>query len=123
MFVQTLTHLGEHLKPMGWIHPRGKMKDRAAQCFIFLGLVGEQVEQFAGLLSGIEDGQSLLTRRGKHVAVVVSLREIARLRSKPARFGETYKRFLKTHPLREIGLEQDFFDSARDRDTGRKVVL
>jgi hypothetical protein len=45
------------------------------------------------------------------------------LRRKPARFDEAYERFLKRHPLRERGLEQDFFDSLRDRDTGRKVDM
>lgn len=68
-------------------------------------------------------GEIELTRRGKPVAVVVSLREFARLRGEHARFADTYKRFLKVHSLREIGLEGGFFDSTRDRDSGRKVTF
>jgi prevent-host-death family protein len=86
--------------------------------------IAEARSNLPTIVDQAEAGQEIeLTRRGKPVAVVVSLREMERLRSKPARFGEAYKRFLKRHPLREIGLEQGFFDSARDRDTGRKVVL
>jgi prevent-host-death family protein len=71
-----------------------------------------------------EAGQEIeLTRRGRPVAVVVSLREFERLRGERALFGEAYKRFLKAHPLREVGLEDDFFDSTRDRDSGRRVTL
>ena len=71
-----------------------------------------------------EAGQEIeLTRRGKPVAVVVSLRELEKLRRKPSRFGETYKKFLKTHPIKEIGLESDFFESTREHDSGRKVAL
>ena len=71
-----------------------------------------------------EAGQEIeLTRRGKPVAVVVSLREIERLRHERGRFGETYKKFLKTHALREIGLDKDFFEPTRDGDSGRKVDL
>jgi prevent-host-death family protein len=86
--------------------------------------IAEARSNLPTIVDQAEAGQEIeLTRRGKPVAVVVSLREIERLRSKPAHFGETYKRFLKTHALREIGIEPDFFDSARDRDPGRKVVL
>lgn len=86
--------------------------------------IAEARSNLPTIVDQAEAGQEIeLTRRGKPVAVVVSLREIERLRSQRARFGETYKRFLKTHPLREIGIEPDFFDSARDRDPGRKVVL
>ena len=40
-----------------------------------------------------------------------------------SRFGEAYERFLKANSLRDIWLEEGFFDSARDRDAGRKVAL
>lgn len=62
-----------------------------------------------------------MTRRGKPVAVVVSLREFERFRG--SRFGDAYKRFLKANSLRDVGLEEGFFDSTRDRDAGRKVAL
>lgn len=64
-----------------------------------------------------------LTRRGKPVAVVVSLREFERSRTDRARFGEVYKDFLDKHVLKDIGLEPDFVMSLRDKDVGRKVSL
>jgi prevent-host-death family protein len=71
-----------------------------------------------------EAGQEIeLTRRGKPVAVVVSLRELERLRGERVPFGEAYRRFLKMHPLRELGVDDDLFEAARDRDPGRKVSL
>ncbi|HYM62659.1 MAG TPA: type II toxin-antitoxin system Phd/YefM family antitoxin [Thermoanaerobaculia bacterium] len=64
-----------------------------------------------------------LTRRGKPVAVVISLQELRRLRGEPAGFSARYKEFLKKHPLAEVGLEPGFFDALRDRGEGRKVPL
>ena len=64
-----------------------------------------------------------LTRRGKPVAVVVSLREFERSRTDRARFGEVYRAFLDTHDLKDIGLEPDFVTSLRTKDVGRKVSL
>jgi hypothetical protein len=53
----------------------------------------------------------------------MSLRELERLRGERVPFGEAYRRFLKTHPLREVGSDSKLFESARDRDPGRKVSL
>ena len=60
-----------------------------------------------------------LTRRGKPVAVVVSLREFERLRGDRSRFGEAYKKFLGKYALEEIGLDADFVTEVRDRSNGR----
>jgi len=64
-----------------------------------------------------------LTRRGKPVAVVISTRHLERLRGERPRFSDTYTTFLKKHSLEEIGLDTDFFKSARAKEPGRKVVL
>ena len=71
-----------------------------------------------------EAGQEIeLTRRGMPVAVVVSLREFERLRGERAPFGVAYKRFLKAHPLGDVGLDAGFFDTHRSKDEGRKIAL
>jgi len=62
-----------------------------------------------------------LTRRGQPVAVLVSHREFERLRGRRQHFRDAYRKFLKTHSLQEIGVDEDFAASARDRTTGRKV--
>lgn len=64
-----------------------------------------------------------LTRRGKPVAVVVSLREFERLRSDRPRFGDVYEKFLERHSLEEVGFDPDFAASARAKGVGRKVDL
>jgi prevent-host-death family protein len=64
-----------------------------------------------------------LTRRGQPVAVLVSCREFERLRGKRLHFRDAYKKFLKTHSLEEVGVDDDFAAAARDRTTGRKVTL
>ena len=71
-----------------------------------------------------EAGQEIeLTRRGKPVAAIVSLRELERLRGARTVFSDAYRRFLKSHSLRDIGVETDYFQSTRDRESGRKVSL
>ena len=64
-----------------------------------------------------------LTRRGQPVAVLVSRREFERLRGKRRHFGDAYRKFLEEHPLKEIGVEDDFAASTREKTTGRKVSL
>ena len=64
-----------------------------------------------------------LTRRGTPVAVVVSLREFERLRGGRPRFGDVYKSFLNRYTLAEVGLDEDFVASVRDRGLGRGVSL
>jgi prevent-host-death family protein len=64
-----------------------------------------------------------LTRRGQSVAVVVSRQELERLRGKHLHFRDAYRTFLERHRLEDIGVEDDFARSVRDRTTGRKVSL
>lgn len=71
-----------------------------------------------------EAGQRVeLTRRGKPVAVVVSLREFERLRGGRPRFSDAYRNFLAKYSLKEVGFDDDFAPYTRDRGTGRKVSL
>ena len=64
-----------------------------------------------------------LTRRGKVVAVMISVTEYQRLQSKRTTFQDSYQKFLKKHSLAEVGLEKDFSRKLRDRSPGRKVDL
>ena len=64
-----------------------------------------------------------LTRRGKPVAVVVSPRQLGRLRVGRPRFSDVYKAFLSKHSLEDIDLENDFFRFVREKSVGRKVSL
>ena len=82
------------------------------------------IDEARSRLSSIVDqaaaGQRIeLTRRGEPVAVVISLQELERLREGRVPFGDAFRRFEQRHPLHELGLDEDVFASARDRDPGR----
>jgi prevent-host-death family protein len=62
-----------------------------------------------------------LTRRGRPVAVIVSRRELDRLRANDVRFRDAYRRFLEQHPIDEVGLDEEL--APRDRAQGRRVSL
>lgn len=76
------------------------------------------------LIDQVESGMAVeLTRRGKGVAVMISVTEYQRLRSKRTSFQDVYQKFLKKHSLAEVGLEPDFARKVRDRSPGRKIDL
>jgi prevent-host-death family protein len=82
--------------------------------------IAEARSRLRNLVNQVEAGVEIeLTRRGRPVAVLVSVRQFERLRGKRVHFGDAYKNFLETHSLREIGVDEDFAASVRDRATGR----
>ena len=86
--------------------------------------IAEARSNLPTIVDQAEAGQEIeLTRRGKPVAVVVSLGEFVRLRGERPRFGDAYQRFLKAHVLSDVGLDEGYFHATRDPDAGRKVAL
>ena len=86
--------------------------------------IAEARSRLPSLVDEAESGIDVeLTRRGRPVAVLVSRREIERLRGKRLHFSDAYRKFLERHSLEEIGVEDDFAGSTRDRTAGRKVSL
>ncbi len=86
--------------------------------------IAEARSNLPTIVDQAEAGRQIeLTRRGKPVAVIISLRELERLRSERARFGDAYKRFVEEYALHEVGLDEGYFDSIRNVDSGRKVAL
>jgi prevent-host-death family protein len=76
------------------------------------------------ILDAVEAGGEVrLTRRGRPVAVVVSAHQYEVLQSGQPNFAEAYRAFLDRHPVGDLGLEVEFFDSLRDRGPGRGVRL
>jgi prevent-host-death family protein len=69
--------------------------------------IAEAGSNLARVIDEVEAGREVeLTRHGKPVAVVLSLREYERLRSKRSNFGAAYEAFLREHALNEIGLKR-----------------
>lgn len=64
-----------------------------------------------------------LTRRGKAVAMIISTREVERLRGRRTGFPAAYERFLERFPAKGADIDKDFARSLRDRSPGRAVEL
>lgn len=67
-------------------------------------------------------GAVRLTRRGREVAVLVSVSEYDRLRQGRRNFSETYAAFRKRFP-EGSGIEPEYWRTIRSADTGRKIEL
>ena len=77
----------------------------------------------AAIVDKAEAGSNVeLTRRGRAVAVVISLREFERLRGGRRPFAKAYRAFLEEYPQSTLAIDDDF-PPARDKDAGRKVRL
>lgn len=86
--------------------------------------VAEARASLPAIIDQAEAGQEIeVTRRGKPVAAVVSVRELARLRGARGSFAAAYRKFLAKHKLEQAGLDEDFAASLRDKGAGRGVSL
>lgn len=76
------------------------------------------------LIHEVEKGTHVqLTRRGRSVAVVISMEEFERASSETPGFKELYSTWRDTLDLEEDGVEPKFSASLRDRSPGRDVKL
>ena len=64
-----------------------------------------------------------LTRRGKPVAVMLSMREFERMSAPRIRFWDAYEAYRETANLSQLGIEPAVFEGVRDRSPGREVEL
>lgn len=86
--------------------------------------IAEARASLPAIIDQAEAGQEIeVTRRGKPVAAVVSVRELARLRGAGGSFAAAYRKFLDKHNLAEEGLDEEFAASLRDKGAGRSVSL
>ncbi|HUF24699.1 MAG TPA: type II toxin-antitoxin system prevent-host-death family antitoxin [Vicinamibacterales bacterium] len=85
--------------------------------------IAEARSRLARIVAEAETGAPIeLTRRGRPVAVLVSHQGFQRLRGQQGQFGSAYSRFLETHDLEEIGIDDDFAYTERDRTPGRGAI-
>ena len=76
------------------------------------------------LVDEVEAGSVVkLTRRGRAIAVVVSVERYERLKAHGTTFAEAYQAFRKAYPEGRSGIGAGYFRSLRDRGRGRKVDL
>lgn len=82
--------------------------------------VAEARAKLPKILDEVELGHEVeLTRRGKRIAVVLSVQEYERLSRGQRDFARAYE----AHRERHQGLERAVFEGLRDRAPGRKVRL
>jgi prevent-host-death family protein len=82
--------------------------------------VAEARAKLPKILDEVELGREVeLTRRGKAVAVVVSVEEYERMSGGYRSFAEAYEEHRKRHE----GLERSVLEGLRDRTGGRMVQL
>lgn len=86
--------------------------------------ISEARSSLPTIVDQAEAGEQVeLTRRGKVVAVVLSLREVERLRGERTPLRDAYQHFLANHRLSEVGLDKDDLASTRAATVGRPVAL
>ncbi len=64
-----------------------------------------------------------LTRRGRPVAVMVSIDQYERMKADRSTFSESYREFRRKFPEGTPGIGSRYFNGLRERGRGRKVEL
>lgn len=86
--------------------------------------VAEARTNLPNLLKAVEHGEQVeITRRGRPVAVVLSLSDYHRLGRTSSGFWSAYEAWRADTPPDDLGLAEDYFSNLRDRTPGRDVKL
>lgn len=86
--------------------------------------VAEARSELPELIHAVERGRPVkITRRGKPVAVLLSVREYERMASSRPGFAEAYEAWRASVDLAEVGVEPEHFAALRDSSPGRPVKL
>jgi prevent-host-death family protein len=84
--------------------------------------IAEVRNHLTALIREVEQKSPIkLTRRGKPVAVLLSIQEYERLVSGKSQFWEAYSTFRESHNLSSLNIQPDLFAADRDRSPGREV--
>jgi prevent-host-death family protein len=86
--------------------------------------IAEARNHFTAIVRDVERESAVeLTRRGKPVAVLLSIQEYKRLSSGKGGFWKAFTAFRNRVNLQELGIEPDIFTGLRDQSPGREVSL
>lgn len=84
--------------------------------------IAEARDRLTKLVRDAEKGLSVeLTRRGKPVAILVSLSEYEKLQRHSMSFWEAFEQFKSEVDLKAIGIEPSTFEGLRDHTKEREV--
>lgn len=77
-----------------------------------------------GILHDVEHGEPVeITRRGKPIAVVLSVEAFHRLSTPRASFAQTYAAWRSSVAPEDLDVDTAYFDGLRDASHGRDVKL
>jgi prevent-host-death family protein len=85
--------------------------------------LAEARDRLTRLVRDVEKGETVkLTRRGKPVAVIVSIREFQGMRDGKVGYWEALCKWRASHNLKSLQIDPDIFQKVRDRSPGRRVA-
>jgi antitoxin Phd len=86
--------------------------------------IAEAKNELPKIVHRAERGQSIeITRRGRPVAVIVSIQDYLRLQAATGGFWKSVQAFLKQPEAEEARHVSDFADDLRDTSTGRRIRI
>ena len=86
--------------------------------------IAEARDHFTTIVRDVEQESAIeLTRRGKPVAVLLSIQEYKRLSSSQGGFWKAFIAFRNRVNLQDLGIEPDIFTGLRDQSPGREIAL
>ena len=86
--------------------------------------IAEARQDLAALVRKLEKQPSIeITRRGKTVAVLLSLQEYKRLKANREGFFTAYTKFRKELDLKQLDIDPAIFTETRSKETCRSVDL
>ena len=84
--------------------------------------IAQARHQLAALVHQLEHQSRIqLTRRGKPVAVLLSMREYNRITAQSKGFWDAYAAYIAATDLRRLNIEPQIFEGLRDKTFGREV--
>ena len=86
--------------------------------------IAEARDRFTALIRRVEQDTTVeLTRRGKPVAVIMSIQHYQQLQAGKQGFWRAYEAFRARHDLQSLDIQPEIFSDIRDTDPGREVEL
>jgi prevent-host-death family protein len=86
--------------------------------------IAEARQNLAAVIHDLERCARIeITRRGKPVAVMLSMREFERVSVPRRRFSDAYEAFRETVNLSQLGIDSTGFEGVRDLSPGRQVEM
>lgn len=86
--------------------------------------IAEARNHFTTIVRDVEQESAIeLTRRGKPVAVLLSIQEYKRLSGSQEGFWKAFTAFRNRVNLQDLDIKPDIFTGLRDQSPGREIAL